>query len=104
MSPNSNNDDLSNSQNEENALWSIVGYLLSGLLIWGGIGWGVDQWLGTTYFLLVGLLLGAGLVIFSVASLWARLRSPNLTFWPFLSSFYPRKFRANPLYLIGFRP
>ena len=24
MSPNSNNDDLSNSQNEENALWSIV--------------------------------------------------------------------------------
>ena len=28
MSPNSNNDDLSNSQNEENALWAIVGYLL----------------------------------------------------------------------------
>jgi hypothetical protein len=38
---NSNNDNLSNSQNEENALWSIVGYLLSGLLIWGGIGWGL---------------------------------------------------------------
>ena len=25
--------------NEEGALWSIMGYLLSGLLIWGGIGW-----------------------------------------------------------------
>ena len=39
-------------KNEEGALWSIVGYLLSGLLIWGGIGWGLDQWLNTKYFLL----------------------------------------------------
>ena len=69
MSPNSNNDDLSNSQNEENALWSIVGYLLSGLLIWGGIGWCFDKWLGTTYFLLVGLLLGAGASLYLV---WLR--------------------------------
>jgi len=69
MSPNSNNDDLSNSQNEENALWSIVGYLLSGLLIGGGIGWGVDQWLGTPSFLLVGLLLGAGASLYLV---WLR--------------------------------
>jgi F0F1-type ATP synthase assembly protein I len=69
MSPNSNNDDLSNSQNEENALWSIVGYLLSGLLIWGGIGWGLDKWLGTAYFLLVGLLLGAGASLYLV---WLR--------------------------------
>jgi len=69
MSPNSNNDDLSNSQNEENALWSIVGYLLSGLLICGGIGWGFDKWLGTTYFLLVGLLLGA---VASLYLVWLR--------------------------------
>ena len=69
MSPNSNNDDLSNSKNEENALWSIVGYLLSGLLIWGGIGWGLDKWLGTAYFLLVGLLLGAGASLYLV---WLR--------------------------------
>jgi hypothetical protein len=43
---------------EENALWSIFGYLLSGLLFWGGVGWGLDKWLGTSYLLLVGLLLG----------------------------------------------
>ena len=61
---NSNNENLSNSQNEENALWSIVGYLLSGLLIWGGIGWGLDRWLGTTYLVLVGMLLGAGASIY----------------------------------------
>jgi F0F1-type ATP synthase assembly protein I len=66
---NSNNDDLSNSKNEENALWSIVGYLLSGLLIWGGIGWGIDRWLDTSYFLLVGFLLGAGASVYLV---WLR--------------------------------
>jgi F0F1-type ATP synthase assembly protein I len=62
-------DDLNHSRNEEGALWSIVGYLLSGLIIWGGIGWGFDQWLGTNYFLLIGMLLGAGASIYLV---WLR--------------------------------
>ena len=62
-------EDLNHSRNEEGALWSIVGYLLSGLLIWGGIGWGFDRWLNTNYFLLVGLLLGAGASIYLV---WLR--------------------------------
>ena len=62
-------EDLNHSRNEEGALWSIVGYLLSGLLIWGGIGWGFDQWLNTNYFLLAGLLLGAGASIYLV---WLR--------------------------------
>ena len=31
--------------NEEGALWSIFGYLISGLLIWGGIGYLLDKWL-----------------------------------------------------------
>ncbi len=70
MSPNnSNEDDSKNSQNEENALWSIVGYLLTGLFIWGGIGWGFDQWLGTTYCLLIGLFLGAAASVYLV---WLR--------------------------------
>ncbi len=62
-------EDLNHSRNEEGALWSIVGYLLSGLIIWGGIGWGFDQWLDTNYFLLVGMLLGAGASIYLV---WLR--------------------------------
>jgi ATP synthase protein I len=64
-----NRDNLSHSRNEESALWSIVGYLISGLLIWGGIGYGLDQWLGTSYFLLLGMLLGAGAAIYLV---WLR--------------------------------
>ena len=43
---------------EENALWSIFGYLVSGLLFWGGVGWAVDHFLHTKYFTLVGLLVG----------------------------------------------
>ena len=54
---------------EENALWSIFGYLLSGLLFWGGVGLGLDKWLGTSYLLLVGLLLGMGASLYLV---WLR--------------------------------
>lgn len=57
------------SENHENALWSIIGYLLSGLIIWGGIGWGVDKWLGTNYGIFIGLLLGAGASVYLV---WLR--------------------------------
>lgn len=48
---------------DENALWSIFGYLLSGLLVWGGVGWGLDKLFGTSYLLLVGLIVGAGAAI-----------------------------------------
>lgn len=42
-----------------NLYWSIVSYLLSGLLFWGGVGWLVDLWLGKdAVFLPIGLLLG----------------------------------------------
>jgi ATP synthase protein I len=54
---------------EENALWSIFGYLLSGLIFWGGVGWGLDSWLGTSYLLLVGLLVGMGASLYLV---WLR--------------------------------
>ena len=54
---------------EENAMWSIFGYLLSGLLFWGGIGYGLDNWLGTSYLTLVGLLVGISGAIYLV---WLR--------------------------------
>jgi ATP synthase protein I len=50
--------------NEEGALWSIFGYLISGLVIWGGIGFGLDKWLHTHFFLLGGLVFWAQLVQF----------------------------------------
>ena len=56
-------------RNDENAFWTIFGYLLSGLLIWGGIGYGLDRWLGTGFFLLGGLLLGMGSSLYLI---WLR--------------------------------
>ncbi|MFZ2227364.1 MAG: AtpZ/AtpI family protein [Candidatus Nanopelagicaceae bacterium] len=54
---------------DEGAAWSIFGYLLSGLLFWGGAGYFLDRWLNTRYFLLGGLLLGVGAAIYLI---WLR--------------------------------
>lgn len=27
--------------------WTAVGYLLAGMLVWGGVGWLIDRWLDT---------------------------------------------------------
>lgn len=53
----------------EGQAWSIVSYILSGLLFWGGVGWLIDRWLGTTFFLLIGLLVGASASLYLV---WLR--------------------------------
>ena len=54
---------------DENSAWSIIGYLLYGLLFLGGVGWALDKWLGTTFLLLAGLIVGAGSGIYLV---WLR--------------------------------
>ncbi len=56
--------------NDDGAAWSIVGYLLSGLLFWGGVGWALDHWLKTHFFLLGGLLLGVSAAIYLI---WLRI-------------------------------
>jgi F0F1-type ATP synthase assembly protein I len=38
--------------------WTALSYLLSGFLLFGGIGWGLDALLGTKVFMPVGLLAG----------------------------------------------
>ena len=35
--------------------WAAIGYLLGGMIFWGGIGWLVDRWLELPR---VGLLIG----------------------------------------------
>jgi hypothetical protein len=48
-----------------NAAWSIVSYVLSGIVFWGVIGWLLDRWLldqattGRVVFLPIGVVLGA---------------------------------------------
>jgi F0F1-type ATP synthase assembly protein I len=38
--------------------WAVVGTLLAGIVVWGGLGWLVDQWLDTRAFIAVGVILG----------------------------------------------
>jgi ATP synthase protein I len=47
-------------RSDESAIWTILGYLLSGLLFWGGVGYFADRFFDTAYLTLVGILMGMG--------------------------------------------
>jgi ATP synthase protein I len=53
----------------EGALYSILGYMLSGLIFWGGVGYFADRFFGTSFLTLVGLLVGMGGALYLV---WLR--------------------------------
>ena len=38
--------------------WAIPSYILSGMLVYGGIGWLLDRWLHTSAMLPVGVVFG----------------------------------------------
>jgi F0F1-type ATP synthase assembly protein I len=42
----------------------VLSYLISGVLLYGAIGWVADHFLGTGFLLPVGIVLGAGLAIY----------------------------------------
>jgi ATP synthase protein I len=54
---------------EADALWSIVGYMLSGLIFWGGAGYFADKYFNTGYLTLVGFLLCMGGALYLI---WLR--------------------------------
>jgi ATP synthase protein I len=39
--------------------WAVVSYLITGVLVYGAIGWLMDAWLGTRGFVAGGIVLGA---------------------------------------------
>ncbi len=51
----------------------ILSYLMSGLLVYGGLGWLLDRWLGTAYWLPIGLILGAVLGMYLVIKRYGRM-------------------------------
>lgn len=44
----------------------VLSYLISGIGLYGLIGWAGDHWLGTSFLLPVGLVVGAGLAMYLV--------------------------------------
>ncbi|NYG60585.1 F0F1-type ATP synthase assembly protein I [Nocardioides daedukensis] len=51
--------------------WHAFGYITSGVFVYGALGWGLDRWLGTSYLVAIGILLGA---VFGIYMTWARFR------------------------------
>ena len=46
---------------------SVTSTLLSGIVVWGGIGWLLGRWLGLeNLFIPLGMLLGEGVAIYAV--------------------------------------
>lgn len=46
--------------------WSSLGTLLSGMGVWGGVGYLLDHWLGTSAFVPVGVVVGMTSAIYLV--------------------------------------
>ncbi len=46
--------------------WGVFGYLIAGVGVYGGGGWLLDQYLGTSFLLPVGILVGMALALYLV--------------------------------------
>ena len=44
--------------------WNAVGYIVSGVALYGLAGYALDRWLGTSFLVAIGILVGAGLGIY----------------------------------------
>ena len=44
--------------------WHAHGYLVAGVAFYGFLGWLADRWLGTSFLVVIGILLGAGFGIY----------------------------------------
>lgn len=53
--------------------WAVVSHLLAGVILYGGAGWLLDEWLGTRGFVAGGIVLGAAAGVWLV---WLRYSKP----------------------------
>jgi F0F1-type ATP synthase assembly protein I len=51
---------------DEARMWNVVSYLITGPAFFGGIGWALDHWLGTSWLVVVGILGGMALSLYLV--------------------------------------
>lgn len=57
--------------------WHAFGYLVSGVAMYGALGWLADQWLGTSFLVVLGILLGAGFGIYMTFARFNRPKQPK---------------------------
>lgn len=56
-----------------NTGYAIVGTLISGIVVWGGLGWLLDLWFGIRLFSVIGVVVGMVLGIYLVMVKFAEL-------------------------------
>ena len=50
--------------------------MLSGIIVWGGVGWLLDRWLETRFFILVGTILGLTVAIYLIVVKYGAVVQP----------------------------
>ena len=65
MKKRANADSTSNGADEG---WAVMTTLVGGFVLWGGIGWVLDRWLGTHFLVPIGLIVGMALGIYAVVA------------------------------------
>ncbi len=55
--------------------WHAFGYIVSGVFVYGLIGWGLDRWLGTTFLVAIGILVGAAFGLYMTFARFNRFDS-----------------------------
>jgi F0F1-type ATP synthase assembly protein I len=53
-------------RDDANIAWAITGSLLSGIVVWGGVGYLLDRVLGTSFIVLIGVLLGVSAAFYLI--------------------------------------
>ncbi|MCU1602039.1 MAG: hypothetical protein JWO22_2748 [Frankiales bacterium] len=51
---------------ESNDAWAATSLLISGVLVWGGVGYLVSLWLGSPLFTMAGLLVGTATALYGI--------------------------------------
>ena len=54
--------------------WHAFGYVVSGVALYGLAGWALDRWLGTTFLVAIGILIGA---VFGIYMTYARFNKAS---------------------------
>jgi ATP synthase protein I len=57
--------------------WHAFGYIVSGVAIYGFLGWLLDRWLETDFIVAIGIIVGAGLGIYLTFSRFNRALPPD---------------------------
>jgi F0F1-type ATP synthase assembly protein I len=55
--------------------YAVIGTMISGMAVWGGVGWLLDRWLDVRVFTPVGIILGVAVAIYLVVARYGAVPS-----------------------------